>query len=245
LERVNNIKRVNNIRLQKLIARYGYASRRKAEDLIKKSKVRVNGNIVKKLGTKVRENSLIEVDSRVINRNIPKIYLILNKPKGYMCTKDDQFKRKTIFDLIDDRYKNLGIFNVGRLDYLSQGLLIITNDGIFANKVSHPSNRILKEYVVTTDKSIPYPQIDEWKKGVFIDGIRYKIEDFNRIDSRNIRLILREGKNREIRRLFNHIGINVTRLIRIAIGSIKLENLPVGEYRKLTDDELKSLIKFG
>jgi len=226
-----------------LISQYGYASRRKAEELIKKERVKVNGIIVKELGTKISKDSFIEINGKIINKDILKVYLILNKPEGYICSRNDHFGRKTIYELIDKKYNDSGVFNVGRLDLRSQGILIITNDGDFANKISHPSYRILKKYEVATNNIIPYNLIDEWKKGIYIEKIKYKIEDFEKIDSKRIILFLREGKNREIRRLFKYIGIEVIVLRRTAIGNVELGDLPLGKYRELTAKEIDSLIR--
>ena len=142
------------IRLQKLISYYGYSSRRKAEELIIAGKVRVNGLVASTPGIKVPGHSIIEIDGNIINKDIPELYLMLNKPAGYICTKKDPANRKNIYTLIKEEYNHFGIFSVGRLDYMSEGLLLITNNGQFSNSISHPSNEILKRYEVTTDKDI-------------------------------------------------------------------------------------------
>lgn len=231
------------VRLQKLISHYGYTSRRKAEALIKEGKVRVNGVVENKLGVKVPGHSLIEVEGKIINKITPQVYLMLNKPPGYLCSKNDPFNRKNIYDLFNDKYKNTGIFSVGRLDYMSDGLLLVTNDGNFSNTISHPSSGILKKYEVTTDKNILYKSIAVWKNGIYIKGIKYTIKDFLKITLKKVIITLGEGKNKEIRRLFKHINLDVVKLKRIAIGPLELGDLPVGKYRELLEEEVKKLLQ--
>ena len=217
------------VRLQKLISHYGYSSRRKAEELIMSGRVRVNGRIIGELGMKVPEHSVIEIDGQIINRNIPAVYLMLNKPAGYICSRRDPFNRKNIYSLLAEEYNNLGIFSVGRLDLMSEGLILMTNDGHFSYSISHPSNKILKKYEVTADKDIPYKSIAAWKNGIYINGIEYNIANFKKITSRKVVLSLYEGKNREIRRLFEKLKITIVKLKRIAIGSLELGDLPSGD----------------
>ena len=231
------------VRLQKLISRYGTASRRKAENLIKQGRVKVDGEPVSMLGTKVPEDSQIEVDGVLINRNIPTVYLMLNKPPGYLCTRDDRDERPVVYDLVNSEYAGYGLFSVGRLDFLSEGLLILTNDGDFAHAVSHPSGGILKKYEVTTGETIPYKKIADWKNGVYIWGECYRIEEFRKVSSKKVILTLAEGKNREIRRLFESIEISITRLRRIAIGTLELGALPLGKSRELGQDQLNRIFQ--
>jgi 23S rRNA pseudouridine2605 synthase len=232
----------NSVRVQKLISYYGVASRRKAEELIRDGRVRVNGAVVKKLGLRVEKDAAIEVDGKIINRDLSRMYLLLNKPRGYICAKSDQFNRKTIYDLLLEEHKNLGLFNVGRLDYDSEGLLILTNDGRFANDVLHPSNSIVKKYEVTVNSDIPYNFIARWKNGIYIKNEKYHILDFEVLGPRRAIISLIEGKNREIRRLFEHINLKVVRLIRIAIGPLTLVSLPPGKYRHIRADEVKRIL---
>ena len=230
------------IRLQKLISYYGYSSRRKAEELIIAGKVRVNGLVASTPGIKVPGHSIIEIDGNIINKDIPELYLMLNKPAGYICTKKDPANRKNIYTLIKEEYNHFGIFSVGRLDYMSEGLLLITNNGQFSNSISHPSNEILKRYEVTTDKDIPYKSIAAWENGIYIKGIKYTIKEFEKITSRTVVISLCEGKNREIRRLFETLNIKVVQLKRITIGGLELGDLPLGKYRELSEEEVKMFI---
>lgn len=230
------------IRVQKLISRYGYASRRTAEDLITEGRVRVNGTVVRELGLRVAEDAVIEVDGRVINREIPRVYLLLNKPRGCLCATRDRFGRPTISNLLLEMHKELGIYNVGRLDYDSEGLIILTNDGDFAHSVMHPSGNTIKKYEVTVDRNIPYNLIAKWKNGVYIKGEKYQIVGFEELEPRKTILSLIEGKNREIRRLFEHINLRVVRLKRTSIGTLELGSLPPGKYRNLTPHEIRKLL---
>ncbi|HEB29909.1 MAG TPA: rRNA pseudouridine synthase [Spirochaetes bacterium] len=230
------------VRLQKLISHYGYSSRRRAEKLIIAGKVRVNGIVANELGIKVPGLSIIEIDGNIINRDIPVLYLMLYKPAGYICTKKDPGNRKDIYTLIKEEYNNFGIFSVGRLDYSSEGLLLITNDGHFSNNISHPSNEIMKKYEVTTDKDIPYKSIAAWENGIYIKGIKYTIRDYDKFTSRRVVLSLYEGKNREIRRLFEELNIKIVQLKRIAIGALELGDLSVGKYRELSEDEVRMFL---
>jgi len=234
---------MEEVRLHKLIAQYGYASRRKAEELIKIGAVKVNGITITKLGTKVKADSIIEISGKVINRSVRKIYLALNKPENFICTRSDEKNRPTIFSLLDKKYLEMGVFNVGRLDYRSKGLIFLTNDGTFANVVTHPSFEITKEYEVTTDSDIPYEELKKWTKGSLINREKYKIKSYKKISHNKVLLTLNEGKKREIRVLFNSLNIKVTELKRIRIGSITINGIEEGKYRELTKDEIKCIYK--
>ena len=231
------------IRLQKLIAHYGVTSRRKAETLILEGRVRVNDEVISALGTKVSDDALIEIDGVLINREIPRVYLMLNKPPGYLCTKNESNGRPVVYDLLEKKYSYLGLFSVGRLDYMSEGLLLLTNDGDFAHAVAHPSGGIDKTYEVSTDHNIPYKTIAAWKNGLYIKGERYAIKDYRKVSLKKVILTLAEGKNREIRRLFDSIDIKVVQLRRIAIGFLELGSLAPGQCRELTQEELKRILQ--
>ena len=230
------------IRLQKIIAHRGYTSRRKAEQLIREGRVRVDGHIIDELGAHCSENAAIEIDGMPV-ADVSPVYLMMNKPAGYICSAHDPEGRPLVYDLLNSSYRECGVFTVGRLDFMSEGLLLLTNDGDFANTIAHPSSGILKKYLVHTDKGIPYKTIDGWKGGVYIKGVRYKIHDLQRISSKKVLLILAEGKNREIRRLFESINIGVRRLMRIGFGPLGLGTLVPGKYRTLTRRERDAVIR--
>ncbi|MGQ9616709.1 MAG: pseudouridine synthase [Spirochaetota bacterium] len=236
---------LSNIRLQKLIARYGYSSRRKAEELIMEGRVAVNGVFINSLGTKVSEDSIIEIDGRVINKPVTLYYLMLNKPPGWLCSRYDSRGRPLIYDLIDRKYIKSGVFTIGRLDFMSEGLILLTNDGDFAQRVGHPSGGIEKRYLISTAQDIPYNLIDTWKNGVYIKGKLYRIIDYERVSSRDILITLREGKNREIRKLFSILDIKIHRLKRVAIGPLELGNLPPGRVRVLSKSEIEMIENWG
>jgi 23S rRNA pseudouridine2605 synthase len=229
------------VRLQKLIAGFGHASRRSAESLIAEGRVRVNGRTVTRLGTKVPEGAKVEIDGRRVDRPVRKLYLMLNKPAGYLCTKRDPEGRKVVYELLPAELRRAGVKTIGRLDFMSEGLLVLSNDGNFAQRVGHPSGGIAKEYEVKTRTPIPYNLVDAWKKGVYIDGARYRIEKYAMLSDRRVTLTLREGKNREIRRLFASVGVKIVSLKRIAIGSLSLGDLPAGRYRELSVGEIHGL----
>jgi 23S rRNA pseudouridine2605 synthase len=233
---------MSELRLQKIIAGYGYASRRSAETLITEGRVRVNGQTVTRLGFKVPVGATVEIDGRLINRNVPRVYIVMNKPAGYVCSKKDPQGRRVVYELLDKETRRAGVNTVGRLDCMSEGLLILTNDGEFAHRIAHPSGGIVKKYEVTTEEPIPYNLVDTWKKGVYINGTRYRIEDYARFTDRKVTVSLREGKNREIRRLFSSIRVDVVTLKRIAIGSLSLGGLPTGRYRELSAGEMHELL---
>jgi len=228
-------------RVQKLIAQYGYASRRNAEKLIEAGRVRVNGELVTELGVRVPDYSIIEIDGRVINRKIDRVYLMLHKPEGYICARKDPFGRRLIYDLIEKSIREKGIFSVGRLDFMSEGLLLLTNDGDFAHKILHPASGLIKRYQILTRKKIPYKSIAAWKNGKYINGIKYTVDDITPISEKEVIISLIEGKNREIRELFENEGIRLKSLRRISLGTIELGDLPKGRYRELTSNEVKKL----
>jgi 23S rRNA pseudouridine2605 synthase len=234
---------VSSIRLQKLIARYGTASRRKAELLIKEGRVTVDGEQVTVLGTKVAQGSIIEIDGVCINRDVPRVYLMMNKPPGFLCTTKQSDTRPVVYDLVAESYSSYGLFSVGRLDYLSEGLLLLTNDGDFAHAIAHPSGGVVKKYEVTTESTIPYKVIAAWKNGLYINGEQYAIRDFRKLTLKKVLVTLSEGKNREIRRLFESIHVKVAKLKRVAIGSLELGSLPTGKSRELSPEELKRIFQ--
>lgn len=229
--------------MQKLIAHYGAASRRSAETLIVEGRVSVNGEVISTLGVKVPEDARIEVDGALINRTIPMVYLMLHKPAGYMCTRSSSEQRPVVYDLLPDKYTDYGLYTVGRLDFMSEGLILLTNDGDFAHSIAHPSGGIEKKYRVRTDKNIPYKTIAAWRNGIYIKGEHYRIHTFKKVSSKEVVLSLLEGKNREIRRLFDSIGIRVVRIIRIAIGSLELGSLSSGRFRVLSQEELQLIFQ--
>lgn len=230
-------------RLQKFISECGVASRRKAEDLIAQGKVAVNGTAVTEMGYKINENDVVTVDGKTISPQ-KKIYIMLNKPKGYITAVSDDRGRKTVVDLITDIDEKL--FPVGRLDYDTEGLLVLTSDGDFANKVIHPSENKTKTYIATLDRNLKNDEIEALLTGVQIEDYIAVATELKMIDksSRAYLMKIITGKNRQVRKMFEAVNSKVKTLKRISIGKLNLGNLMVGEYRHLTETEIKELIEW-
>lgn len=228
------------MRLQTYLARCGIASRRECEEHIVAGKVQVNGETVSTLGTKVELHDTISFEGKITRPESHKQYVALHKPKGYLCAASDPYKRPLAIDLLRKRY-NERLYNIGRLDFNSSGLILFTNDGDFARVVSHPSSNIEKEYVVESREPITKNILNDFKRGVTIEGIRYRIKDFRIPYERRIHLTLIEGKNREIRRFYESRGLHVTRIHRYRIGPIQLNLLKPGEFRDLKYREIEEL----
>ncbi|NLW22464.1 MAG: rRNA pseudouridine synthase [Tissierellia bacterium] len=232
------------MRLQKYIARSGLASRRKAEELILQGRVKVNDVIVKELGTKVDpQKDTIKVDNKVIKLESNKVYIMLNKPEGYVTTLKDKYSVKIVLDLIhgiDER-----IFPVGRLDMDTSGLLLLTNDGDLAFKLTHPSFQVKKKYIALVEGIPTNNKLDKFRKGLKIDG-RMTAKAHVRIlkkyrDSALLEIIIHEGRNRQVRKMCKSIGHPVKKLKRIAIGDLELGDLDLGCWRHLTKKEVEYL----
>lgn len=230
-------------RLQKVIANYGYTSRRKAEELILKGKVRVNGNVVRELGIKVEPSDTIEVEGTVLE-NTEKVYFLLNKPRGVITSVSDDKNRKTVVDLI---HTNKRIYPVGRLDYDTTGALLLTNDGELANKLMHPKNNIDKVYVAKVKGLIGKKELIKLANGVYLDGIKTSkgkariLKYDKKADTSIVELTIHEGKNHQVKRMFEAIGYNVLKLKRESISFLSIKNLKSGEYIELKPKDVKRL----
>ncbi len=229
-------------RLQAYLAHCGVASRRACEKIILDGRVSVNGVTVTQLGTKVQTTDKVEVDGRHVVPEEKKRYVLLNKPEGVVCTLSDEKGRTSAADLLKEAYSER-LYNVGRLDMFSTGLLLFTNDGNFAATLSHPSAELEKEYVVDTSLPLPRSLAADFMKGIRIDGVFYKCKSAVEINSHRISIVLIEGKNREIRRVFESREIGIKRLVRVRIGNIKIEKLGAGEFRDLTSAEVNGLLR--
>ena len=230
------------MRLQQYMARCGVASRRASEEIIISGRVTVNGELVTTLGTKVSAKDEVCVDGKKIALEETKRYIILNKPAGYVCSSSDEKGRPIALDLLKEKYSER-LYNVGRLDMFSCGLIIYTNDGDFAARLSHPSAELEKEYIVDTCTAMPRELADDFMKGVRIDGIFYKCIDARELNSHRMRIVLAEGKNREIRRVFESREVGIRSLMRIRIGCVGVGDLQYGQFRELSQDEVKALLK--
>ena len=231
-------------RLQKVIANLGFCSRRKAEELIAKGKVYVNGDLVTELGTKVDNKDIIVVDGVTLDRQIRKEYYLLNKPRGYICSVNDEKGRKVVTDLIDTTER---IYPVGRLDYDTTGVLLLTNDGDLTNILTHPSNEIEKTYLAIVEGVITTDEIYQLIDGVVIDGVkvvpkRVKIKKKDNEKNRTkVEITIVEGRNHIVKKIFEKIGHPVNKLHREREGFLDVKNLQSGEYRYLTQDEVNKL----
>ncbi len=233
----------NKIRLQKHLSACGIASRRKAEELIEAGKVRVNGRVAC-LGDKVDpKRDKVTVRGKTVVAVTQKVYIMLHKPRGYVTTMSDEFERKTVADLVKD--VGVKVFPVGRLDRDSEGLLIMTNDGELANAITHPSKLVNKTYRVTVGGAVDDDQIKKLCEGVVIDGKKTKPCDVFVIERREDRTVLNfiihEGRNRQIRKMCEAVGLNVLRLKRTEIAGVKLGGLKSGSWRDLNERELTRL----
>lgn len=233
------------MRLQKYIADAGICSRRKAEELISNGDVKVNGAVVTAMGTTVESGDEVEVFGQKILSSEKKVYYMMNKPKGYVTTVKDQFGRPCVLDLIQGTVDKR-IYPAGRLDYNTEGLLILTNDGDFVNKIIHPSNKIEKTYVAVINGRITEENIERLKKGVMVDGRKtlpakvFLSEIFK--DKCMVEITITEGRNRQIRKMFEAVGHHVIDLKRISVGKLMLGNLKPGRIRKLNPDEINALL---
>jgi 23S rRNA pseudouridine2605 synthase len=225
------------IRLQVFLARSGVASRRASERLIASAAVTVNGETVTQLGTKVLPDDDVRVDGRRVRIEERNVYVALNKPPRYLCSAGDPEGRPLAGTLLQPHFTER-LFSVGRLDFLSSGLIFYTNDGEFARAVAHPSQRVEKEYRVEAQKPIPEELLKQYQDGIVVEGESYRLESYRYKTPRSVRLTLVEGKNREIRRVFAHWRIGVRKIHRIRIGIVQLGELPSGQYRPLTQKEV-------
>lgn len=227
-------------RLQKYIANAGYCSRRNAEDLIKKGRVSVNGQVITELGTKVSGKEEIMVDGNLLKRE-DKEYYLLNKPRGVITSVKDDKNRKTVVDII---HSSVRIYPIGRLDYDTTGVLLLTNDGEFANILMHPNKKIEKVYTAKVRGIIKGEQINQLKNGVELDGRKTEKchVKLRRVDLKSnvsyVSLVIHEGRNHQVKRMFQAVGFEVIKLKRDRVGIFTLDGLASGEFRKLTPKEV-------
>ena len=227
------------MRLNKFIASAGYCSRRQADILIEKGKVKVNGKVAI-LGKDIDESKdRVEVENKRIYLEDQKVYIMLNKPRGYVTTANDENGRKTIFDIVKSKQR---LFAVGRLDIATEGLLLLTNDGKFANDLMHPSKKIEKTYIAKVKGEITEEKIDKLINGIEIDGYKTKTAKVRRVGSDEIEIIISEGRNRQVRKMCEAVGLDVSKLRRTKLSTLEVKGLKVGEYRELKQEEIQQLI---
>ena len=230
------------IRLQKYLADSGVASRRKCEEFIINGDVEVNGQVIQELGTKVTENDEVKFKGKLVKPVEDKVYILLNKPIGYVTTAKDQFKRDTVLDLVKVKQR---IVPVGRLDMYTSGALILTNDGEFVNKYTHPKNEVDKTYNVTLAGKVENEEVEALRSGVELDDGYItkpaKVKILKIDEEKNIsrlQIVIHEGKNRQVRRMCESINKKVLALHRSKIGNIDVKDLKIGEWRYLKKSEI-------
>lgn len=233
----------NRIRLQKYMSENGIASRRKSEEMIEAGKVKVNGRVAT-LGDKVDPiRDKIVVSGKRVVRNKTKMYVMLHKPRGFVTTMSDELGRKCVSELVEDA--GVRLFPVGRLDRNSEGLLLMTNDGAFSNMLTHPSRHVSKVYRVTVREKVTEEQLTKLTEGIMLDGTKTLPCDIHIIDKGENRTVLNvvlyEGRNRQIRRMCEAVGLTVIRLKRTEIAGVRLGMLPQGKWRELNEKEMQHL----
>ena len=230
-------------RLQVYLSHAGVASRRAAEDIIAGGRVSVNGTVITSQGSKVFSGDLVLLDGKPVRTESRLRYLALNKPAGYICSSSDPQGRPLALDLLPPVSERL--YNVGRLDFLSSGLIFFTNDGDFAARLGHPGSGVEKEYLVEAAGPVPDAAVEAFIQGITIEGVRYQAIEAEKTGRKSLRIVLVEGKNREIRRVFSHFHLHPARLCRIRVGPVRLGELGEGASRPLTTRELEDLVRYG
>src|SRR4051794_39099801 len=226
------------MRLNRYLAAAGVGSRRKCDELIAAGQVTINGRVCTDFSAQPAEGDHVKVGRKLVHIERP-LTIMLNKPAGFVSTRSDSHARNTIFDLLPPKFPRL--FNIGRLDAQSEGLLLLTNDGELAQRLTHPRFKIDKQYEVTLDKPWDSALAAKLLRGVFLDGERARFEELRALSPTRLRIILRQGINRQIRRMLYHVGYEVERLVRIRVGELRLGDLPRGHWRGVTAGELLRL----
>ncbi|RRD39931.1 rRNA pseudouridine synthase [Leptotrichia sp. OH3620_COT-345] len=225
------------MRLNKYIADAGVCSRRKADEMIKEGRVTVNKKEAV-IGMEVLSGDTVRIDGERIKLNTVYEYYMFNKPKRVICSNDDRFGRRLAVDYIKSKKR---LFTYGRLDYMTEGLIIISNDGEVYNHVMHPRKKLYKSYIAKLSREVEEKDIEAWKHGVVIDGKRTAPAKVKKLDKKEIRIAIFEGRNRQIRKMVEILGYTVESLKRVKVGELSLGHLQPGDYRELTEDEIKYL----
>jgi 23S rRNA pseudouridine2605 synthase len=228
------------MRLNRYLAAAGLGSRRKCDELIATGRVTINGEVCTNFSAQPSPRDHVKVDGKLMHIDQP-LTILLHKPPGFVSTKSDPHARDTIFNLLPPKFSRL--FNIGRLDAQSEGLLLLTNDGDLAQRLTHPRYKIDKEYEVTLDRAWDPALNEKLLHGISLDGQRAQIARLHSLTPTRLRVVLRQGINRQIRRMFEAVGFKVKRLIRIRIGNLRLGDLPRGHWRTLSRGELQSVIE--
>src|SRR6266404_7005525 len=226
------------MRLNRFLAAAGVGSRRHCDDLIAASRVTINGKVCTNFSAQPNAHDHVKVDGKLV-RVAPALTIMLHKPAGFVSTRKDQHARDTVFDLLPQKFSRL--FNIGRLDTQTEGLLLLTNDGDLAQRLTHPRYKVEKKYEVTLDRPWVPALAPTLHQGVMLDGQRARIDSVHSIKPTRLRVVLRQGINRQIRRMLYEVGYEVKKLVRVRIGRLRLGDLPRGHWRPLSRSELKSL----
>jgi len=226
------------VRLNRYLAAAGVGSRRRCDELIAAGRVTINGQPSTNFSAQPSACDHVKVDGKLVHVDLPTT-VALHKPAGFVSTRSDPHARDTIFDLLPAKFPRL--FNIGRLDAQSEGLLVLTNDGELAQRLAHPRHKIDKEYEVTLERRWDPALIPKMLRGIFLDGQRAQIVQLRTISATRLRVVLRQGINRQIRRMFHEIGYEVKSLVRIRVGNLRIGDLPRGHWRALTKRELELL----
>lgn len=226
------------MRINRFLASAGLGSRRACEDLVREGRVYINNAVVTDLATQVDPDDIVRVGRRIVKMQSP-VYLLLNKPPGYVCTRSDEFGRKTIFDLVPEQRGRL--FHVGRLDKESEGLILLTNDGNFTEQLTHPSHQIDKEYEVVIDEPFNPDHAAKLLRGMTLEVGRARMESVKILAPTKLRVILRQGLKRQIREMLWKVGYRVKKLVRVRIGPLVDPRLKPGYWRPLDREEIEAL----
>jgi len=232
------------VRLQVYLARCGVASRRHCETLIEEGKVTVNGVTVTRMGVRVQDGDSVTMAGRTVKPTSGKIYIALHKPRGYLCSNSDPQGRPLASQLFAPAI-SARLFHVGRLDFLSSGLILYTNDGEFAKIVTHPSSEIEKEYLVEAARPIEEEMLKQYQKGIQVGDMRFHCRAYKLRGSRSALITLTAGKNREIRTVFTSRNIRLKRVHRVRIGPLHLKGIAAGHFRRLTEREVRWFLAHG
>src|SRR5437762_3562454 len=226
------------MRLNRFLAAAGVGSRRRCDELIAAGRVSINGQVCTNFSAQPAPRDHVKVDGKLVHVDSP-LTIMLHKPAGFVSTRKDVHARDTIFDLLPQKFSRL--FSIGRLDAQTEGLILLTNDGELAQRLTHPRYKIDKEYEVTLDQPWDSALAPKLLKGILLEGQRARIERLHPVTRTHLRVVLRQGINRQIRRMFEAVGYHVKHLLRVRIGNLRLSNLPRGHWRALTKREMESL----
>ncbi len=237
---------MEEMRLNKYLAHSGIASRRAADTLIQQGNVTVNGVVVQEMGYKVKEADVVAFKGKIISRVTKMVYFLLNKPRNVLSTSNDERGRRTVIDIMAEKIPER-IYPVGRLDRNTSGLILLTNDGDLTRKLSHPSYNVPKVYLVTLDKNLTLNHLDEIRNGITLEDGDIKPDSLHFVDSKSrkeLSIEVHSGRNRLVRRIFEHLGYEVVKLDRSYYAGLTKKNLPRGMYRPLTKEEVRMLKHF-